>query len=84
MFVLIAMIVITALVAVYRWIVSRKEDDFLHVEDPSGVLNANQKQTDRALSRVDHVGIGLTVLTGLYALALLGAFFYNGLYNGPK
>ncbi len=84
MFVLVAMVVITALVAVYRWIVARKDDEFLHIEDPAGVLVANQKQTDRALSRVDHIGIGLTVLTALYALALLGAFFYNGLYNGPK
>jgi hypothetical protein len=84
MFVLIAMIVVTALVAVYRWIVARKDDEFLHIEDPTGVLIANQKQTGRALSRVDHIGIGLTVLTAVYALALVGSFFYNGLYHGLK
>ena len=82
--VLIAMIVVTAIVAVYRWIVAHHEDDFLHIEDPTGVLVANQKQTDRALSRVDHIGIGLTVLTALYAVALFGIYFYNGLYNGFK
>ncbi len=79
MFVLIAMIVITALVAVYRWIVARKDDEFLHIQDPTGLLVANQKQTGRALSRVDHIGIGLTVLTGIYAVGLLVSFFYSGL-----
>ena len=76
---LIAMIVVTAIVAVYRWIVARKEDDFLHIQDPTGVLVANQRQTDRALSRVDHIGIGLTVLTGIYAVVLLVVFLFNGL-----
>jgi hypothetical protein len=79
MIVLIAMILITAILAVYRWIVARKEDDLIHIEDPTGVLVANQQRTDRTLSRVDHIGIGLTVLTGLYAAGLLAAFLYSGL-----
>ena len=77
---LVAMMVVTAIVAVYRWIVAHNEDDFLHIEDPSGQLVSNQRQTARSLSRVDHVGIGLTVLTALYAVALLIAFIYNRLY----
>ena len=80
MIVLIAMVVVTAIVAVYRWIVAHKEDDFLHIEDPSGQLVANQRQTARALTRVDHIGIGLTVLTAVYAVGLLIMFIYSRLY----
>ena len=77
--VLIVMTVIVAVVAVYRWIVAHHEDDFLHIEDPSGQLIPNQKETARALNRVDHLGIGLTVVTALYGLGLLGMFLYSGL-----
>lgn len=79
MIILIAMIVITGMIAVYRWIVAHKEDDFLHIQDPSGELLANQRQTARALTKVDHIGIGLTVLTALYAVGLVLAFLYKGL-----
>ena len=74
---LVAMIVVTAIVAVYRWIVAHHEDDFLHIEDPSGQLVANQRQTARALTRIDHAGIGLTVLTAVYAVALLVTWIYQ-------
>lgn len=77
---LVAMMVVTAIVAVYRWVVAHHEDDFLHIQDPSGQLVSNQRQTARALTRVDHVGIGLTVLTAVYAVALLVTFIYNRLY----
>jgi len=79
---LIAMIVVTAIIAVYRWYIAHNEDDFLHLEDPTGALVNQQNKTARALTRIDHVGIGLTVATALYALALLFAFIYSGL-NRP-
>jgi hypothetical protein len=76
---LVVMMVATAVIAVYRWIVAHHEDDFLHIQDPSGELVANQRQTARALTRVDHIGIGLTVVTALYAVGLVFAFIYRGL-----
>jgi hypothetical protein len=79
MIVLIVMTVIVAIIAVYRWIVAHHDDEFLHIEDPTGVLVKNQRETARALTRVDHLGIGLTVVTAIYALALLGRFLYVGL-----
>ena len=79
MIVLIVMIVIVAIIAVYRWIVAHHDDEFLHIEDPTGRLITNQKETARALTRVDHVGMGLTVVTALYGIALLGMFLYSGL-----
>ena len=74
---LVAMIVVTAIVAVYRWIVAHHEDDFLHIADPSGQLIANQRQTASALTRIDHVGIWLTVATAVYAVSLLLFWLYT-------
>ena len=76
--VLIAMTVVTAIIAAYRRYVARNEDDFLHLEDPTGTLVSRQNKTARALSRIDHVGIGLTIATVLYAIGLLIVFIYTG------
>ncbi len=75
---LAAMMGATAFIAVYRWIVARKEDDFLHIDDPNGQLVANQRHVARALTTVDHVGITLTIVTALYGLALVAMFLYEG------
>lgn len=79
---LIAMIVVTAVVAVYRWVIAQHDDEFLHLEDPTGAVIGQQARTARALTRIDHIGIGLTVATALYAIGLLVAFIYTGL-NRP-
>ena len=80
MILLVVMMAVTAIIAVYRWYIAHNEDDFLHIQDPGGVLVKGQRQTARVLSRVDHVGIGMTVVTAVYALALLIAFLYSGLH----
>lgn len=77
--VLIAMTVVVATIAVFRWIVAHNEDDFLHIEDPTGQLIANQRETARSLSRVDHLGIGLTIATAIYGVGLLVMFLVTGL-----
>ena len=79
MIVLIAMTVVVAIIAVYRWIVTHHEDDFLHIEDPTGQLITNQRETARQLTRVDHIGIGLTIVTAVYGIALLAMYLYAGL-----
>jgi len=79
MMVLVAMTVIVATIALYRWIVAHHEDDFLHIEDPTGQLIANQRETARSLTRVDHLGIGLTIATAVYAVGLLVMFLVTGL-----
>lgn len=79
MLVLIAMTVIVAIIAVYRWIVTHHEDDFLHIDDPSGKLLTNQRETARQLTQVDRLGIGLTVITALYGIGLLAMYLYAGL-----
>ena len=83
MMVLIAMTVVLATLGVYRWVVTHHEDDFLHLEDPTGELLTNQRQTARALRKVDRVGIILTVITALYGVALFAMFLYGGLLHRP-
>lgn len=78
--VLVAMTVVVAMIAVYRWIVTHHEDDFLHIQDPSGELLANQRRTARELTQVDRIGIGLTIVTAIYGVALLAAYLYTGLW----
>jgi hypothetical protein len=80
--ILIAMIAVVASVAVYRRIVIRSEDDTLHLADPSGQLIAGQREIARTLMQIDRLGIGLTVATVLYGIALFAVFLYTGLMNG--
>jgi hypothetical protein len=80
MIVLIAMTSVVAVIAVYRWIVAHKEDDFLHLDARAGEVIENQRAVTRSLSQVDRIGIGLTIATGVYGLALVAIFLYNGLH----
>jgi hypothetical protein len=77
--ILSAMAVVVAAVAAYRWYIAQHEDDFLHLSDANGQLAANQRQTERTLTKVDHLGVGLTILTAAFGVGLLFAYLYNGL-----
>ena len=77
--ILTAMTVVVAVLAAYRWFIAQHEDDFLHLSDANGQLAANQRQTERTLSKVDHLGIGLTILTAVFGVGLLFAYLYAGL-----
>jgi hypothetical protein len=81
--VLIAMTTLMACLAVYRWMVTRHEDDFLHLEDPTGELLLNQRETAKSLKKVDRLGIALTVITALYGIGLLVMYLVNGLNYHP-
>jgi len=78
MIVLIAMTVVVAAVALYRKIVTRRDDEVLHISDPSGEISANEQNVARSLKKVDNVGIALTVVTALYGVALFAIYLYNG------
>jgi hypothetical protein len=77
--VLVAMTVVVAGLGVYRWVVTRNEDDSLHIGDSSAPLIVNQRQIEHTLTQVDRLGIGLTVVTALYGVALLAVYLYSGL-----
>ena len=77
--ILIAMTVGAASLAVYRRIVIRSEDDTLHIADPSGELISGQQEMARKLTKIDRLGIGLTIATVVYGMALFAMFLYRGL-----
>jgi len=79
--ILIAMTAAAASVAVYRRIVIRGEDDTLHIADPSGQVISGQREIARKLKQIDRLGIGLTVATIIYGIALFALFLYRGLMD---
>jgi len=76
--VLVALTVIVAILAVYRKVISRDEDDSLHLNDAGGTAVANQIKTMRSLKMVDRLGVGLTIATGIYAIVLFALYLYTG------
>jgi hypothetical protein len=60
-------------------VVSRNEDDLVHLADGSGQLIENQKKMATALKAIDRVGIALTVVTAAYGLGLLVWYLYTTL-----
>lgn len=80
---LAAMAIITAVVALYRKLIARGEDDCVHIADTSGQLISHQTKVAKTLKRVDRVGVGLTIATALYGIGLLAAYLYRGLMHPP-
>lgn len=77
--VLIAMSAAVLMLAVYRKVVARNEDDLLHLADGADPLIASQRRTANALSLIDRAGIALTVVTALYGVALVANYVYAAL-----
>ncbi len=75
--VLIAMTVIVAILAVYRRLVTRDEDDTLHIADPASEVVTHQRKVASTLTQIDHLGIALTVATALYGIALVAIHLYS-------
>ena len=80
---LAAMAIITAILALYRKLIARGEDDCVHIIDRSGELISHQTKVAKTLKLVDRVGIGLTIATALYGIGLLATYLYRGLMHPP-
>lgn len=63
------------LLAIYRKVVARGEDDTLHVD---GNAVARQSELAQRLTTIDRWGKILTVIAAVTALGLLALFLYNG------
>ena len=61
--------------AVYRKMVARQEDDFIHVTTD---VVAQQQAVAKKLEVIDKWGKILTVVAVVFALALVGMFLYQG------
>jgi hypothetical protein len=77
--VLIAMAATVLILAAYRKVVARNEDDLVHLADGADSLIANQRKTEHSLTLIDRAGKILTVATVVYGLALVANFLYTGL-----
>jgi hypothetical protein len=76
--VLVAMTVVVAALAVYRKVVARNEDDFVHLADPTGQLVQNQQKVNRSLLLIDRLGVVFTIVTALYGVGLVAVYIYQG------
>lgn len=62
--------------AIYRFMVARQEDDFLHVREDEVELIAAQGAIARKLETIDRWGKLLTVVALIWGLALGGYYIY--------
>jgi uncharacterized membrane protein len=70
----LVLVVIT--LALYRRMVTEKEDDIIHLSDTSGAVASQQVQMARRLESIDRWGKILTILSILTGLALAGWYGY--------
>jgi hypothetical protein len=69
--------VCVAVLALYRKLVSSREDDFLHLASGQSHLISKQTDLSQRLQKIDFWGKTLTIVLAVYGLALLGIFIYQ-------
>ena len=67
--------------AVYRKLVSRQEDDYIHLDS---AVAAQQALVDRKMTAIDRWGKLLTVVAVVYGLLIGGLYLYQVLNTGPS
>lgn len=76
--VFLTLVFATAGLAVYRKLVTLREDDYLHLDDGEAKLIPQQVATARRLHSLDFWGETLTVLTAVSGLLLVAIYLYLG------
>jgi hypothetical protein len=67
----------TAALALYRKFLTMKEDDYIHVSPSEERLIPQQVEMAAKMSRIDHWGEVLTVVTVAFGLILGAAYLYH-------
>lgn len=62
----------------YRKMVSRNEDDLVHLSEADATLVNNQKSIATRLEWIDKWGKILTVVTLIFGIIVAGIYLYNG------
>lgn len=65
-------------IAIYRKVLSNKEDDTMHLADAEAGLVSEQTVLARKLEVIDKWGKLLTVVVVVYGLVLAGLLLYQG------
>ncbi len=68
---------VVVFLALYRRRLYLKTDELLHVLDAEASMISSQAQIGEKLDKVDFWGKTLTVIVGLYALAIGGMYLYK-------
>jgi hypothetical protein len=78
------MAVLVAILAMYRKSLTSHEDDTIHLNAGADDQLAGQQTMVRKLKAIDRWGIGLTIVTAVTGLALLGYFLYQSWMSSYK
>ena len=73
----LAMACITLGLALYRKVVTRNEDDYLHVHETDAPVVARQFEIARRVDAVDRWGKLFTVLTVAFGIVLVAIYVYQ-------
>ncbi|MGE5567989.1 MAG: hypothetical protein ACM3S5_03035 [Rhodospirillales bacterium] len=68
---------VVVFLAIYRRRLQGKTDEVLHVLDSEAPIVAAQAEIAKKLDKVDFWGKTLTVIVGLYTLAIAGMYIYK-------
>lgn len=72
---------VVAGLAFYRRIVTRNEDDYLHVD---AAATAQQQAMAKKLESIDKWGKLLTIVAGIWGMLLVGLILYNQWTQGSQ
>jgi hypothetical protein len=75
---------VLVMLAAYRKLKARAEDDTLHVSGSNWGVIDKQKTVARSMAQIDRWGITLTIVTVLYGLVLLGLYLKDVWVQGQK
>ncbi|MEO8098037.1 MAG: hypothetical protein ABI811_10080 [Acidobacteriota bacterium] len=73
----IALGVVTLALALYRKLLSMREDPYVHVAAGEQRYIPEQIATSRRIGAVDRWGITLTIVTAIFGLGLAGMYLYG-------
>ena len=74
----LVLVFLTSALAVYRKLVTLREDDFLHLDDGEAKLIPQQVATARRIHSLDFWGEALTVLTAISGVLVVVIYLYLG------
>lgn len=63
--------------AVYRKVITRDEDNVIHVSGANWNAMSKQETSAHAIAQVDRAGMTLTIVAAIYGLALASYYFYG-------
>lgn len=78
----IVLVVVVIVLAIARKIVSRGEDDVIHLRDSEAGLVPKQALVSRLLDRIDRWEKTLTIFMLIYGAVLLAGFLYRAWEQG--